>query len=169
MPGGIDIAPFPATLRMTDTESGVTTTADTEASGTIPISHQEDIMNDARELIATFLELNRSEDRKIGYFTSALVGMFGTDTMFDEFLENLDRVLVTESIPEPLRTRATNLVHTFIPQVAGFNKIEDLAYQDVTVDQLRAISTATPQKRSEGVRTILIAFMKVLDTVVNAA
>ncbi len=125
-------------------------------------------MNEARGLIAAFLELNRSEDRKIGYFTSSLVGMFGTGTMFDEFMESLDRVLTNGPIPEPLRTRATNLVHTFIPQVAGFNKIEDLSFRDVTVDQLRAISSATPQERSEGVRTILVAFMKILDTVIKS-
>jgi hypothetical protein len=126
-------------------------------------------MNEARELIAVFLELNRSDDRKTGYFTSSLVGMFGTETMFDEFLESLDRVLTSGTIAEPLRTRATNLIHTFIPQVAGFNRIEDLSFQDVTADQLRAVSTATPHARSEGVRIILMAFMKVLDTVVKTA
>jgi hypothetical protein len=126
-------------------------------------------MNEARELIAAFLELNRSDDRKIGYFTSSLVGMFGTGTMFDEFLVSLDRVLTSGTIAESLRTRATNLIYTFIPQVAGFNRIEDLSFQDVSADQLRAVSTATPLARSEGVRIILMAFMKVLDTVVKTA
>lgn len=125
-------------------------------------------MNEARRIIAAFLDLNRSEDRKISYFTSSLVGMFGTGTMFDEFLESLDRVLETGSVPEPLRTRSANLFHTFIPQVAGFNSISDLSFQDVTADQLRDVSTATPHLRGAGVRTILVAFMKVLDTVVKA-
>lgn len=124
-------------------------------------------MNEARELIAAFIELSRSSDRKVGYFTSSLVGMFGTEHMFEEFMRGLDRVLTSGTIAEPLRTRATNLIYTFIPQVAGFNRIDDLTYHDVTADQLRSIRSDTPQARSQGVRTILVAFMKVLDSVIK--
>jgi hypothetical protein len=124
-------------------------------------------MNEAHELIDALRELNQSNDRKVSYFTSSLVGMFGTESMFDEFLSNLDTVLDSGEIPDALKTRASNLVHTFIPQVAGFNMIEDLSFQNISADQLRLIRTDSPQHRKQGVRVILTALMKVLDEVIR--
>jgi len=124
-------------------------------------------MNEARELIAAFLDLNRTSDRKVGHFTSSLVGMFGTESMLNEFMSSLDSVLASGKVAEPLKTRAANLMHTFIPQVASFNKIEDLSYQQVTAAQLRAVRADTPQNRTQGVRIILTSFMKILDEVVR--
>ena len=124
-------------------------------------------MSEARALIAAFHELNRTDDRCVGYFTPSLVGMFGSKSMLDHFLAELDAALARGEIAEPLRTRSANLVHTFIPQVAGYNGIKDLAGLNVTAEQLRAVRADSPLLRLEGVKVILAGFMKVLEEVVS--
>jgi hypothetical protein len=124
-------------------------------------------MSEARALIAAFHELNRTDDRRVGHFTPSLAGMFGSKSMLGLFLDELDAALVSGKLAEPLRTRATNLVHTFLPQVAGYNGITDLADLDVTAEQLRAVRADSPQNRLQGVRVILAGFMKVLEEVIE--
>jgi len=124
-------------------------------------------LNEARALIAVFHELNRTDDRCVGHFTPSLAGMFGSKSMLGNFLDELDAALVSGKIMEPLRTRSANLVHTFIPQVAGYNGIIDLTGLDVTADQLRAVRADSPQNRVQGVRIILAAFLKVLGEVIK--
>ena len=125
-------------------------------------------MNDARELIAVLQELNRTADRNIGKFTASLVGMFGSNNMLDLFLKDLDAALANKCIPEPLKRRAVNLVHTFIPQVAGFNGVKELTTATVTAGELRTIRCDTPDHRTEGVRMILAAFLQVLNQAISS-
>ena len=124
-------------------------------------------MSEARALIAAFHDLNRTDDRCVGHFTPSLAGMFGSKIMLGHFLDELDAALVSGKLPEPLRTRSANLVHTFLPQVAGYNGIKDLADLDVTVEQLRAVRADSPQNRLQGVKVILAGFMKVLEEVIK--
>ncbi len=124
-------------------------------------------MNEARELIAAFHELNATPDRSIGRFTPSLVGMFGTTGMLELFLSSLDGALASGTVSESLRRRSQNLVHTFIPQVAGYNGIADLSAQQVTAAQLRAINADAPEGRAQGVRLILAALQQILDTVIR--
>jgi hypothetical protein len=124
-------------------------------------------MNEVRELIAAFHELNATSDRNVGRFTPSLVGMFGTTSMLELFLTALDGALTSGSVSEPLKRRSLNLVHTFIPQVAGYNGIADIAAQEVTAAQLRAIRADTAENRALGVRLILAAFRQILDAVIS--
>ncbi len=126
-------------------------------------------MNEARELIAVFHELNATTDRNVARFTPSLVGMFGTTGMFDLFLTALDGALTSGTVSESLRRRSVNLVQTFIPQVAGYNGIKDLAAQQVTAQQLRAIRTEAPEGRTQGVRLILVALLQILESVISSA
>jgi hypothetical protein len=124
-------------------------------------------MNEVRELIAAFHELNATSDRNVARFTPSLVGMFGTTSMLELFLTALDGALASGNVSESLRRRSQNLVHTFIPQVAGYNGITDLSTQEVTADQLRAIRTDAPANRAQGVRLILAALQQILAAVIN--
>lgn len=122
-------------------------------------------MEDARELISVFHELNATNDRKIAQFTSALIGLFGSTRMFEDFLSDLDTSLTNGSISAPVRERAANLAQTYIPQVAQLNGIEDINGQNISADQLRAIQTTPPHERKQGVRIILAALIKILEAV----
>ncbi len=124
-------------------------------------------MNEVRELIAAFHELNATNDRNVARFTPSLVGMFGTTSMLELFLTALDGALASGTVSEPLRRRSQNLVHTFIPQVAGYNGIKDLSAQKVTAVELRAIRTDSPESRAQGVRLILAALQQILMAVIN--
>jgi hypothetical protein len=124
-------------------------------------------VNEARELIAAFHELNATSDRNVARFTPSLVGMFGTTSMLELFLSALDGALASGTVSESLRRRSQNLVHTFIPQVAGYNGITDLSTQKFSADQLRAIRTDAPESRAQGVRLILAALMQILDAVIR--
>ncbi len=124
-------------------------------------------MNEARELIAVFHELNATTDRSVARFTPSLVGMFGTTSMFDLFLTALDAALTSGTVSESLRRRSVNLVQTFIPQVAGYNGIKDLAAQQVTASQLRAIRADAPEGKTQGVRLILAALLLILESVIK--
>ena len=124
-------------------------------------------MSEVRELIAAFHELNATSDRNVARFTPSLVGMFGTTSMLELFLTALDGALASGTVSESLRRRSQNLVHTFIPQVAGYNGITDISAQQVTADQLRAIRTDAPGSRAEGVRLILAALHQILAAVIN--
>ncbi len=124
-------------------------------------------MNEVRELIAAFHELNATPDRNVARFTPSLVGMFGTTGMLELFLSSLDQALTSGTASESLRRRSQNLVHTFIPQVAGYNGIKDLSAEQVTAAQLRAISTDAPEGRAQGVRLILAALLQILDAVIR--
>jgi hypothetical protein len=124
-------------------------------------------MSEARELIAALHALNATTDRSVGRFTPSLVGMFGTTSMLELFLSALDNALRDGTVSEPLRRRAQNLVHTFIPQVAGYNGITDLSAQEVTPAQLIAIRADAPESRAQGVRLILAALQQILNAVIR--
>lgn len=124
-------------------------------------------MAEARALIAALLDIDRTADRGITKFIPSLVGLFGTVTMFDQFLTELDAALTTQNIAPPLKERSVNLVKTFIPQVASYNGIEKLSLQSVTPDQLRALRADTLDGRDKGLRVILAALLMILDEVVK--
>jgi len=124
-------------------------------------------MSQARDLLAALREMNSTSDRSVAQFTPSLVGMFGSKTMLDLFLADVETALDSGNITQPLKQRATNLVHTFIPQVAGFNGIADPAAYPATPEELRRIRPDSPEQKSLGVRVILAAFMKILDEVVR--
>lgn len=123
-------------------------------------------MDSTRELITIFHEINQKgngslADRRVARFTPALVGMIGTALMFDTLLAEFDAALTSGAISDKLRTRVQNLAGTFIPQVAALNSIEQIP-ENVTPDQLRTISSESPQGRKEGVKVILGALMTIL-------
>lgn len=120
-------------------------------------------MEEARALISVFHELNATNDRKIALFSSSLIGLFGSTSMFEDFLSDLETSFSNGAISAPVKERAANLAHIYIPQVAKLNGIEDINGQNVSVEQLRAIQTTPPQERKEGVRIILAALIKILD------
>ena len=124
-------------------------------------------MTQARELLAVFREMNSTSDRCFARFTPSLVGMFGSQKMLDLFLADLETALESKTVTQSLKQRATNLAHTFIPQVAGYNGISDPAAYPVTVDELRLIRPDSPEDKIKGVRAILSAFMRILDEVVR--
>ncbi len=124
-------------------------------------------MDTTRDLIAAFHELNETRDRSVAQFTPSLVGMFGSKKMLDLFLDDLAAAIASGSAPEPLRKRAANLVQTFIPQVAAYNGITDLAGHTVTPAELRAIANDSPDGRLAGVRNILAAFIMILRNVIQ--
>lgn len=119
-------------------------------------------MNGARSLISAFHEINRSENKSVAYFTPSLIGMFGSSSIFDSFLAEIDTALATGKMPDSIKKRATNLIGTFIPQVAEYNDITDPAERVVTADELRGISKESLESRRNGVAVILSALIAIL-------
>jgi hypothetical protein len=70
-------------------------------------------------------------------------------------------------VPVQLKRRATNLVHTFLPQVASYNGITDLTGRTATPEQLRAISPDSLDSRIMGTQVILVALNMVLHEVIR--
>jgi hypothetical protein len=103
----------------------------------------------------------------VARLTPSLIGMFGSHTMFDLFLADLDQALSSRNVPANLRKRAANLAGTFIPQVAGFNNIKDLTAHPATADDVRSLSLGSPSERAQGVLVILSALLTVLDEVLK--
>jgi len=122
-------------------------------------------MNEARELIAAFLYINKTNDRGVAHFIPSLIGLFGSVAMLDQFLGHLDTALADQSISQPLKERAANLVITFIPQVAHYNGLDELPTRTVTPEELKAISADTLESRSHGLLTILVALRNIFEEV----
>jgi len=119
-------------------------------------------MGSAHDLIKVLHELNRTDSRHIARFTPSLVGMFGSRRMLDLFLSEIDDAMRERRFSEPLKNRTRNLLTTFIPQIADLNGIKRDTLPPVTPDMLAAISADTVQKRLEGVRLIIAAFLQIL-------
>lgn len=126
-------------------------------------------MEETRQLLAALREINGAERNLVSRLTPSLIGMFGSQTMFDLFLGDLDEALKNGSIPEAIKRRAGNLASTFIPQVADLNGIKDAAATPVTSSELRSMQVISPRERRQGVILILAALMKVLDDVLKLA
>jgi hypothetical protein len=122
-------------------------------------------MDEARALIAVFRELNATNDRKVALFTSSLVSLFGSTSMFNAFLDEIDTGLSTRQFTEDVKKRAANLTDIYIPQVAGLNSIQDFAEQTVTAADLRVIRNDSAENRKQGARTILAAISRILKQV----
>jgi len=120
-------------------------------------------MNEACSLISAFHELNRSEDRTVSHFTPSLIGMFGSTVIFDSFLSQVCTAVTARDVPESIRKRASNLISTFIPQVAEYNGIKNPSELPVTTEELRSISADTLVNRRKGVAIILSALISILD------
>jgi hypothetical protein len=119
-------------------------------------------MTGARSLIAAFNELNRSENRTVAIFTPSLIGMFGSTGIFDSFLAEVDTAITAGQVPASLKKRAANLIGTFIPQVADYNSIENLASCAISADQLKNISADSLDNRRKGIEIILAALIQIL-------
>jgi hypothetical protein len=119
-------------------------------------------MNGARSLISAFHEINRSESKAVAYFTPSLIGMFGSTSIFDSFLSEIDTAMASGKIPASIKKRAANLTGTFIPQVAEYNGIINPSYRIVTTDELRGISKESLESRRNGVEVILSALIAIL-------
>lgn len=122
-------------------------------------------MEEARLLITVFRELNETSDRKVALFTSSLISLFGSTSMFNAFLDELETTIANGKVPEAIKTRALNLAKTYIPQVAGLNDIQDLDQVAVTPEKLRGIRNDSAENRKDGARIILAALNKILGTV----
>jgi len=120
-------------------------------------------MNGACSLISAFRELNRSKDRTVAHFTPSLIGMFGSTVIFDSFLSEVETAVSTRKVPESIKKRASNLISTFIPQVAEYNGIKNPSELSVTAENLRSISADTLANRRNGVAIILSALVSILD------
>lgn len=116
----------------------------------------------AASLISAFKELNSNGSRTVANFTPSLIGMFGSLSIFNAFLDEIDVALASGQISPSLKKRAANLSTTFIPQVAEYNGIKDPAAYPVTVEGLRSISAGSLAQRKEGVAIILSALMTIL-------
>ena len=121
-------------------------------------------MENALGLIKAFHEIN-SGKLSVADFTPSLVGMFGSVGIFDSFLSEVEQALTSGNIPAPLKKRAANLIGTFIPQVAEYNGIRNLAEQQVTAEELRNISAGSLAERRAGVVTILAALIAILQQI----
>jgi len=119
-------------------------------------------MNGARSLISAFHEINQSENKSIAYFTPSLIGMFGSSSIFDSFLTEIDTAMASGKMPASIKKRAANLIGTFIPQVAEYNGIKNPAERIVTTDELRGISKESLETRRNGVEIILSALITIL-------
>jgi len=122
-------------------------------------------MDEARELISVFRELNESTDRKVSLFTSSLVSLFGSTSMFNAFLAEIDAGLSSHQFSADVKKRAANLTNTYIPQVAGLNDIRDFDQQTVSAEALRHIRNDSADNRKQGARTILAALSRILKQV----
>jgi len=120
-------------------------------------------MNGACSLISAFHELNRSKDRTVAHFTPSLIGMFGSTVIFDSFLSEVNSAVAARNVPDSIRKRASNLISTFIPQVAEYNGIKNPSELEVTTEDLRLISADTLANRRKGVAIILSALISILD------
>jgi hypothetical protein len=123
---------------------------------------KENLMAVAASLISAFKELNSSPDTTVANFTPSLIGMFGSLSLFNAFLDEIDAALASGQISPSLKKRAANLSSTFIPQVAQYNGIKDPAAYPVTVEGVRGVSTESLPKRQAGVEIILSALMAIL-------
>ena len=119
-------------------------------------------MNGARSLISAFHEINRSENKSVAYFTPSLIGMFGSASIFDSFLAEIDTAMAAGKMPASIKKRAANLTGTFIPQVAEYNGIINPSERIVTADELRCISKGSLESRRNGVEIILSALIAIL-------
>jgi len=113
-------------------------------------------------LIAAFKELNNNGNRNVANFTPSLIGMFGSLSLFNALLDEIDAALASGRISPSLKKRLANLSSTFIPQVAEYNGIKDPSAYPVTVEGLRGVSTGSLAERKEGVTIILSALMAIL-------
>lgn len=119
-------------------------------------------MNRALSLIAAFHEINTTEQKSIAYFTPSLIGMFGSVSIFDSFLSEIETAINSGDMPESIKKRAANLIGTFIPQVAEYNGIKNPSERIVSADELRNISPETLESRRNGVEIILSALISLL-------
>jgi hypothetical protein len=119
-------------------------------------------MNGARSLISAFHEINRSENKPVAYFTPSLIGMFGSTSIFNSFLSEIDEALGSGKMPASIKKRAANLTGTFIPQVAEYNGIMNPSQRIVSADELRSISKDSLKSRRNGVEVILSALIAIL-------
>ena len=120
-------------------------------------------MNKACSLISAFHELNRSKDRTVAHFSPALIGMFGSTGIFNSFLSEVASAVATRNVPISIRKRASNLISTFIPQVAEYNGIKNPSELPVTAEELKSISAESLASRRKGVAIILSALIIILD------
>jgi hypothetical protein len=123
-------------------------------------------MNGAISLISAFHELNRSEDRTVAHFTPSLIGMFGSTVIFDSFLSEVESAVTARKVPENIRKRASNLISTFIPQVAEYNGIKNPSELPATSEELKTIHADTLENRRKGVAMILSALVRILEEAV---
>jgi len=121
----------------------------------------------AASLISVFKELNSNPDTTVANFTPSLIGMFGSPSLFNALLDEIDAALTSGQISPSLKKRAANLSSTFIPQVAEYNGIKDPAACPVTAEGLRGVSTGSLAKRKEGVAIILSALMAIMKEAVE--
>jgi hypothetical protein len=119
-------------------------------------------MNGTHALISAFHEINRSDNKSVAYFTPSLIGMFGSASIFDSFLAEIDTAMASGKMPASIKKRAANLTGTFIPQVAEYNGIKNPAERTVTADELRNISKESLESRRNGVEVILSALIAIL-------
>jgi len=119
-------------------------------------------MTSAHSLIAAFLELNRSENRTIAHFTPSLIGMFGSAAIFDSFLIEIDKAIVSGQVPLSLKKRAVNLIGTFIPQVAEYNDVKNLSEITVSAEELKNVTADSLENRRNGITLILAALVAIL-------
>lgn len=124
-------------------------------------------MSVARELIAAFHEINGSKERSIADFTPSLVGLYGSASIFGTFLDEIDEAIKNRAVSEALKTRAINLIGTFIPQVAEYNGIKDISSRKVTKEDLLGITPESLQSRRDGIMIILCALVTILDEAVH--
>jgi hypothetical protein len=119
-------------------------------------------MTETRQLLSALREINSSETRIVARLTPSLIGMFGSPSMFDIFLADLDVALNSGTLPGNLRRRATNLTGTFIPQVAELNGVKDFGSTPASAADVRTLSVGSPAERKRGVAVILSALNAIL-------
>lgn len=122
-------------------------------------------MTGARSLIAAFSELKESEGKSVAHFTPSLIGMFGSISIFDAFLAEVDAAIATRQVPPSLKKRAANLIGTFIPQVAEYNSIENPESHAVSAEDLKNIAADSLDNRRKGIEIILSALLVILKEV----
>jgi len=116
------------------------------------------------ELIKTFHQLNES-DNTVAHFLPSLIGMFGSIRLFDFFLSELADAFEKGNLSEAQKTRATNLADTFIPQIAEYNSIDNLAAVTVTSVDLSRIRSSSAEERENGALLILAALTLIMKEV----